>query len=44
MLNGTQRIEGTAAGIDEAGSLLLRNTRGQTQRFSAGEVTLEKVS
>jgi BirA family transcriptional regulator, biotin operon repressor / biotin---[acetyl-CoA-carboxylase] ligase len=44
VLNGTQRIEGTAAGIDEAGSLLLRNSRGETQRFSAGEVTLEKVS
>lgn len=44
VLNGSQRIEGTVDGIDEAGSLLLRDSRGRTQRFSAGEVTLEKVS
>ncbi len=43
VLNGTQRIEGTAAGIDAQGSLLLRDKRGRMQRFSAGEVTLEKV-
>ncbi|MCF7759060.1 MAG: biotin--[acetyl-CoA-carboxylase] ligase [Cephaloticoccus sp.] len=43
VLNGTQRIEGTAAGIDNTGSLLLRDGHGRAQRFSAGEVTLEKV-
>lgn len=44
LLQGDRRISGTAAGIDDAGSLLLRDARGRTQRFSAGEVTLEKVS
>ena len=43
VLNGTQRIEGTATGIDDAGSLLIRDTKGRSQRFSAGDVTLEKV-
>lgn len=43
VLNGAQRIEGTASGIDEYGSLLLRDKRGHMQRFTAGEVTLEKV-
>ncbi len=44
VLNGTQRIEGTAAGIDDAGSLMMRDSKGRSHRFSAGEVTLEKVS
>lgn len=43
VLNGQQRIAGTADGIDESGSLLLRDHHGQRHRFSAGEVTLEKV-
>ncbi|MFI5356052.1 MAG: biotin--[acetyl-CoA-carboxylase] ligase [Opitutales bacterium] len=43
VLQGASRIAGTAAGIDDAGSLLLRDSEGRTQRFSAGEVTLEKV-
>ncbi|MCC6415067.1 MAG: biotin--[acetyl-CoA-carboxylase] ligase [Opitutaceae bacterium] len=43
VLNGRQRIEGTADGIDEHGSLRLRDRHGQLHRFSAGEVTLEKV-
>lgn len=44
VLQGTRRIAGTAAGIDNAGSLLVRDEKGRAQRFSAGEVTLEKVS
>lgn len=43
VLNGEQRIAGTASGIDDTGSLLLRDKQGRSQRFSAGEVTLEKV-
>ncbi|KXU35256.1 hypothetical protein AXK12_06035 [Cephaloticoccus capnophilus] len=47
VLNGTQRIEGTASGIDESGNLLLRPSTqvGEAEapllRFAAGEVTLE---
>lgn len=44
VLNGEQRIAGTASGIDDTGSLLLKDRHGHSQRFSAGEVTLEKVS
>lgn len=44
LLQGDRRISGIAAGIDDAGSLLLRDAKGRMQRFSAGEVTLEKVS
>lgn len=44
VLNGGQRISGIAAGIDDAGSLLIKDDQGRSQRFSAGEVTLEKVS
>jgi BirA family biotin operon repressor/biotin-[acetyl-CoA-carboxylase] ligase len=29
-------------GVDDDGALLLKNSRGRTQRFRAGEVTLEK--
>lgn len=43
VLQGTHRIAGTAAGIDDAGSLLVRDERGRTHRFTAGEVTLEKA-
>lgn len=42
VLQGAKRIPGTAAGIDDEGSLLLRNTHGRLQRFHAGDVTLEK--
>jgi len=50
IVNGTQRIEGTASGIDESGNLLLRptapngNTDAPVQRFAAGEVTLETAA
>ena len=43
VLNGEQRIAGTASGIDDTGSLLIRDKQGRSQRFTAGEVTLEKV-
>jgi BirA family biotin operon repressor/biotin-[acetyl-CoA-carboxylase] ligase len=43
VLQGTKRIAGTAAGIDDAGSLLVRDSHGRTHRFTAGEVTLEKA-
>jgi BirA family biotin operon repressor/biotin-[acetyl-CoA-carboxylase] ligase len=42
VLEGTQRHTGTVTGIDDEGALLLRDERGTTQRFRAGEVTLEK--
>ncbi len=42
LLQGPHRITGTALGIDDEGSLLLRNAQGRTERFRAGEVTLEK--
>ncbi|WP_404423415.1 biotin--[acetyl-CoA-carboxylase] ligase [Nibricoccus sp. IMCC34717] len=43
VLQGRDRITGTASGIDDTGALLLRNdTAGRTERFLAGEVTLEK--
>ena len=43
VLQGTRRITGTAGGIDDAGSLLVRDERGRTHRFTAGEVRLEKA-
>ncbi len=43
VLQGTHRIAGTAAGIDDAGSLIIRDDRGRAHRFTAGEVTLEKA-
>ncbi|EIP99695.1 birA, biotin-(acetyl-CoA-carboxylase) ligase [Opitutaceae bacterium TAV1] len=42
VLQGKQRIAGTAAGVDEEGCLLLTLADGGTARFRAGEVTLEK--
>jgi BirA family biotin operon repressor/biotin-[acetyl-CoA-carboxylase] ligase len=42
VLEGNQRHTGTVTGIDDQGALLLRDERGGTQRFRAGEVTLEK--
>ena len=43
VLQGTRRLAGTAAGIDDAGSLIIRDERGRSHRFTAGEVTLEKA-
>jgi BirA family biotin operon repressor/biotin-[acetyl-CoA-carboxylase] ligase len=43
VLQGAKRIAGTARGIDDAGSLLIRDRQGRTHRFNAGEVTLEKA-
>lgn len=42
VLQGSKRIAGTAAGIDDEGSLLVRGENGRLQRFHAGDVTLEK--
>jgi len=42
VLQGSHRVTGTAAGIDDDGALILRTERGRTERFRAGEVTLEK--
>ncbi len=42
VLQGSRRVTGTAAGIDNEGSLILRTDRGRSERFRAGEVTLEK--
>jgi BirA family biotin operon repressor/biotin-[acetyl-CoA-carboxylase] ligase len=43
-LQGTRTIAGTAAGIDDAGSLIVRDSHGRTHRFRAGEVTLSRES
>ncbi len=43
VLQADKRYAGTAAGVDDAGSLLVRPTAGgRPLRFQAGEVTLEK--
>ena len=42
LLHCEQRIAGTAMGIDDAGSLLIRTQAGRLQRFHAGDVTIEK--
>lgn len=42
LLQSGRRIAGTAAGIDDEGSLLIRSDSGRLQRFHAGDVTLEK--
>lgn len=44
LLEGGRRHPGTVTGIDDEGALLLRDASGRTQRFRAGEVTLEKAS
>jgi len=44
VLTGTERIAGTALGIDDTGSFMIRTEKGRTERFNAGEVTLEKKS
>jgi len=43
VLQGTQRVAGVALGIDDDGALILRTAKGRTERFQAGEVTLEKT-
>lgn len=42
LIQGNRTLNGTAAGIDDEGSLLLRLADGHTDRFRAGEVTLAK--
>lgn len=39
---GTRAVAGTATGIDDEGSLIVRTTAGRTERFRAGEVTLSR--
>ncbi|MBW8781009.1 MAG: biotin--[acetyl-CoA-carboxylase] ligase [Verrucomicrobia bacterium] len=42
VLTGDQRVAGTALGIDDEGCFVVRTEQGRTERFRAGEVTLEK--
>ncbi len=42
VVQGTRTIAGIADGIDKESSLLVRLDSGRTERFRAGEVTLEK--
>ena len=44
LLEGARRHSGTALGVDDEGALLIRDERGRSHRFRAGEVTLEKGS
>jgi BirA family biotin operon repressor/biotin-[acetyl-CoA-carboxylase] ligase len=44
LIEGVQRHFGTALGVDDEGALIIRDERGRTHRFRAGEVTLEKGS
>ena len=39
---GTRTVAGTATGIDDEGSLIVRLNSGRTERFRAGEVTLSR--
>lgn len=39
---GTEKIAGTACGIDESGNLLIRAESGAVHAFSAGDIVLEK--
>lgn len=43
LIEGGRRHQGVAGGLDDEGSLLLRDENGRVQRFRAGEVTLEKA-
>jgi BirA family biotin operon repressor/biotin-[acetyl-CoA-carboxylase] ligase len=43
LLQGDRRIAGTAMGIDDEGSLLIRPPNGRLQRFHAGDVSIEKA-
>ena len=42
VIQGTRSVRGTAMGIDDEGSLIVRLDTGKTERFRAGEVTLGK--
>jgi BirA family transcriptional regulator, biotin operon repressor / biotin---[acetyl-CoA-carboxylase] ligase len=42
VLTPTQRVTGIALGIDDEGSFVVRTNNNRTERFRAGEVTLEK--
>jgi BirA family biotin operon repressor/biotin-[acetyl-CoA-carboxylase] ligase len=42
VVEGDRRHAGTVTGVDDEGGLVLRDERGRSQRFRAGEVTLEK--
>lgn len=42
VIQGPRTVRGTALGIDDEGSLLLRTEAGATERFRSGEVTLGK--
>lgn len=42
VLQGPKRFTGTALGIDNEGALIVRAGNGRSERFRAGEVTLEK--
>ena len=44
LIHGAQNIRGTAMGIDDEGSLLVRTEKGKLDRFRAGEVTMEKAA
>ena len=39
---GNRTVSGTATGIDDEGSLIVRTGPGRTERFRAGEVTLSR--
>lgn len=41
---GTRIVAGTATGIDDQGSLIVRLNAGRTERFRAGEVTLSPAA
>lgn len=43
LVHGPRRFTGTAGGVDDEGSLLIRGENGRLQRFPAGEVTLERT-
>lgn len=42
VIQGTRKVSGTATGIDPEGSLLVRLDSGRSERFRAGEVTLDQ--
>lgn len=42
VVQGTRTVAGTATGIDNEGSLIVRLNSGRAERFRAGEVTLGK--
>ena len=42
VVQGTRTVAGTATGIDDEGSLIVRLNSGRSERFRAGEVTLGK--